>query len=183
MKIGVFRCQGGWGLFVKAFENLKVDYQFINNPKDLQEVDAIVMHGGESSAQYLYFKNGGYFEAIKDFAQSGKIIFGTCAGIILLSNINTERVKGLGLLDIEVERNYYGNQIDSGIFKSDVGNEVEFLRAPRISKIGDVTVLDSHNKLPILVRKGNVIGATFHPELGELNKNNILVKLFCKKKR
>lgn len=178
MRVGIFKYQGGWSLFVKAFKELNINHDFINSPSDIHNFDAIIMHGGESSVQYLFLHKGGYIDEIKKFAQNGKIIFSTCAGLILLSNINTKQVQGMGLLDVEVERNSYGKQIVSGLYQSDSDNEIMFIRAPKIVKIGDVEVLDTYKKHPVLVRKNNIIGATFHPELGELDKNNILVRTF-----
>jgi 5'-phosphate synthase pdxT subunit len=116
----------------------------------------------------------GWEAAIRSFNERGGAVFGTCAGIILLARtVNGPRQRSLGLLDIDVERNGYGRQIDS--FETDVvwtgtprTSRGVFIRAPRIARVGDgVEVLARVGGNPVLVRQGRVLGATFHPELTE----------------
>ena len=121
---------------------------------------------------WKFFQSAPWEDAIRGFARSGRPILGTCAGAILLAREVTEPAqKGLGLIDVTVERNAYGRQVDS--FAADVdapslGGRLPavFIRAPRIRRVGtDVEILATFRGEPVLVRQDNVWAATFHPEL------------------
>ena len=121
-----------------------------------------------------FIEGEGLNEPITDFARPGKPIFGTCAGAILLArDVYNPSQPSLGLIDIGVERNGYGRQVDS--FVADIEPALEgglleavFIRAPKIKRAGpDVEVLGSLNGEPVLVRERNILAATFHPELTE----------------
>ena len=177
--IGVLGYQGGCDLHIEALNKLNIPHKKVLYQDDLTDLSGLILPGGESSVQYQYCTKYGIIDKICDFAKSGKPILGTCAGSILLSNIKSDRVTGLGLIDIEIQRNVYGSQICSGIKTSDNGNQVMFIRAPGITAYGEnVKVLDSYQGKPIFVSQGNIHCTTFHPELLNLDATNIIYNLF-----
>jgi len=179
MTVGVLCYQGGCDLHINALTVLNIKNRKILFQDDFLNLSGIILPGGESSVQYQYCLRYGLIEKIIEFAKTGKPILGTCAGTILLSNIKSKRVSGFGLIDIDIERNVYGSQINSGLKLSDQGNEVMFIRAPGILSTGtNVEVLDSYNGKPIFVKEKNIYCATFHPEVFHLNKTNILNQIF-----
>src|SRR5262249_30194966 len=128
--------------------------------------------GGESTTQLQFLQEEGLFEAIKRFAVDGQPVFGTCAGAILLANdVQHPAQESLGLLEMTVLRNGYGRQMASDVFFGsstlETGPmEMVFIRAPIIEKVGaGINVLAEHEGTPVLVQKGNLLAATFHPEL------------------
>jgi 5'-phosphate synthase pdxT subunit len=171
--------QGGSDLHIKALKQLNIPVKKIFKKEDFKDIAGLIMPGGESSVQYKYCHTYGIKDAIIDFVATGKPIFGTCAGAILLSNYKSEKVNGFGLLDIDVERNTYGRQINSGKYISYSGEEVLFIRAPGIINIGEkVEILNSYEGRPILVKQDNIYAATFHPECLNIDHNNLLYKIF-----
>ncbi len=174
-KVGVLALQGDFAEHAEVLRGLKAEPIFVKLPEDLKGVKALVIPGGESTTQLRLLKASGLYEAIKEFGKKGYPIFGTCAGLILLaSEVLTEPPDySLGLLDIKVARNAYGRQKESfeapiEIDLSDGPRETLgiFIRAPKILTYGkNVKVLGKLNGEPVLVREGNVLGATFHPEL------------------
>ena len=158
--IGILSLQGAFKKHSEALEKLKVDHCYVKYPNDLLNCSALIIPGGESSSiSKLIFKNN-LFNSLKKFAKN-KPVFGTCAGLIILSKINTPHVKGLGILDIGIERNGWGRQINS--FKhnilspelSESNFSAVFIRAPRITKINDnnIRILSSLNGEPVLIQK------------------------------
>lgn len=142
----------------------------VKSRKDLDEVDALIIPGGESTTIYKLLRQYSIYEEIGRRISEGMPVMGTCAGIILLSSrTNDDRVEGLGALDVEINRNAYGRQIDS--FMDDVDVEgigkfrAVFIRAPVIEVYGKVEVLSEYRGKAIMVRQGNILGMTFHPEL------------------
>ncbi|MGH9351299.1 MAG: pyridoxal 5'-phosphate synthase glutaminase subunit PdxT, partial [Terriglobia bacterium] len=139
----------------------------------LQEVAALILPGGESTTMLKFFSAAGMGAAIREFAGQGKPVFGTCAGAILLAKeVLNPPQESLGLLDVTLERNAYGRQIDSAIQSgecpglSDDPVEMVFIRAPIIRRVGElVNVLGTAGGLPVLVEQDNLLAATFHPEL------------------
>jgi pyridoxal 5'-phosphate synthase pdxT subunit len=143
-------------------------------PRELDAASGLVIPGGESTTLWKFFEGELWEEAIAHFASSGRPILGTCAGAILLAREVTHPAqKGLGLIDVTVERNAYGRQVDSFVGQVDapsLGGRLPavFIRAPRIRRVGEgVEVLATIEGEPVLVRQGNVVAATFHPELTE----------------
>jgi pyridoxal 5'-phosphate synthase pdxT subunit len=143
-------------------------------PEQLEQADGLILPGGESTTMWKFFEAGGWERAIRDFAASGRPILGTCAGAILLAREVTHPVqRGMGLLDIAVERNAYGRQLDSFIGQVDapaLGGSLPavFIRAPKIRRVGrEVETLAQLAGEPVLVRQGNILASTFHPELTE----------------
>jgi 5'-phosphate synthase pdxT subunit len=114
-------------------------------------------------------------KAIKEFVAAGQPVFGTCAGAILLAKeVLNPAQERLGLLDITIERNAYGRQVDSSVRRGECPEltlrpvEMVFIRAPMIRRVGEgVRVLGRCDGLPVLVEEGNILAATFHPELTE----------------
>ncbi len=169
MKIGVLAIQGDFEAHRRRLEELGAEVVLVRQPEELDQVDGLVIPGGESTTFLKFLGRNGFLEKLRDFVKA-KPAFGTCAGAILLAKevLNPEQ-EGLGAIDIAIRRNAYGRQIDSFIDEIDskIGRiETVFIRAPRIERVGrDVEVLASEKNDPILVRQGKVMAATFHPEL------------------
>lgn len=177
--IGVLGYQGGCDLYISALNKLNIKNRKILYKDDFNDLDGIILPGGESSVQYQYCLKYQLIDKIKSFAKTKKPILGTCAGSILLSTINSEKVSGFGLINISIKRNIYGSQFYSGEKTSDNGEQVMFIRAPGIVKTGDdVEILDTYKNMPIYVRQSNIHCTTFHPEVLNLSRNNIIYKIF-----
>lgn len=173
--IGVLAIQGDFAMHAKALERIGAPWKLVKCPADIAGIGGLIMPGGESTTMLKFFAGEGMGEAIKEFARAGKPVFGTCAGAILLAKevLNPPQER-LGLLDITIERNAYGRQIDSSVREGEcpelAGRPVEmvFIRAPIIRRVGEgVRVLGRCGGLPVLVEQGNILAATFHPELTE----------------
>ncbi|MEP7133266.1 MAG: pyridoxal 5'-phosphate synthase glutaminase subunit PdxT, partial [Acidobacteriota bacterium] len=141
-------------------------------PEEIADAAGLILPGGESTTLWKFFELAPWEEALKRFAETGRPVLGTCAGAILLAReVSNPAQKALGLMDISIERNAYGRQADSFIGTVDaptLGSPVPavFIRAPRIRDVGaGVEVLGTREGEPVLVRQGNIVAATFHPEL------------------
>jgi 5'-phosphate synthase pdxT subunit len=137
----------------------------------------LIIPGGESTTMLKVMREEQMIDPIRDFARAGKAIFGTCAGAIMLANeVRNPQQQSLGLMDISVERNSYGRQLDSFVREietalGDEPMEAVFIRAPRITGIGPgVEVLSTIEGEPVMVRQNNLLAATFHPELTSDNR-------------
>jgi 5'-phosphate synthase pdxT subunit len=170
MKIGVLALQGDFDAHRRRLEELGAEVVLVKKPEQLDSIDGLVIPGGESSTILKLLGQAG-FEKLKQFVRL-KPTFGTCAGAILLANeVENPKQPGLGALDITVRRNAYGRQADSSIregrFRDDV-IEMVFIRAPKIERVGEgVEVIATEGNDPVLVRHGNTLAATFHPELSD----------------
>ena len=168
IKIGVLALQGDFDAHRRRLEELGAKVVLVKKPEQFDEVDGLVIPGGESST-FLKLLGKTGFEKLKGFVRE-KPTFGTCAGAILLANeVENPKQTGLGALDISIRRNAYGRQIDSsireGLFRG-TPIEMVFIRAPKISRLGsDVEVLATEGGDPVVVRQGKAMAATFHPEL------------------
>jgi 5'-phosphate synthase pdxT subunit len=167
--IGILAIQGDFDAHRKRLEEVGAKTVLVRRPEQLDSIDAIVMPGGESSTMLKFLERDGFFEKLKEFVRV-KPSFGTCAGAILLAkNVENPAQQSLGVMDMTVQRNAYGRQIDSHIHEGRFGGEpveMVFIRAPKISAVGkDVDVLISDGDEPVLVRQGKTMAATFHPEL------------------
>lgn len=168
MTIGVLALQGDFDAHRKRLEELGARVVLVKKPEQLDEIDGLVIPGGESST-FLKLLGEAGFEKLKEFVRL-KPTFGTCAGAILLAkDIENPKQKGLGVLDIRIRRNAYGRQIDSSIregkFRGEPA-EMVFIRAPKIEQVGpEVEVLATEGQDPVAVRQGKIMAATFHPEL------------------
>jgi pyridoxal 5'-phosphate synthase pdxT subunit len=172
MKIGVLALQGDFDAHRRRLEELGAEVVLVKKPEQLDELDGLVIPGGESGT-FLKLLGDDGFAKLKDFVLA-KPTFGTCAGCILLAtDVENPKQTGLGALDITVRRNAYGRQIDSsireGLFLNDPV-ELVFIRAPKIERVGEgveVIATEGKAKDPVLVRRGHTLAATFHPELSE----------------
>lgn len=166
MRVGVLALQGGFAAHLSALRELGHDAVAVRTAADLSTVGGLVLPGGESTTMWRQIERDGLGDALADFA--GRPVLATCAGLILVSRHVTDPVQpSLGWLDVDVRRNGYGRQLDSFEARSDDGDRpLVFIRAPRISRVGDgVEVLATHDGEPVLVRQGNLVAATCHPEL------------------
>ena len=180
-QIGVLGLQGAYAKHLAILQQLDVQAVDVRKPEDLEECHGLIIPGGESTTMTKLINEIEMHDALLKFSVD-RPVFGTCAGMILMAaKVDDGRVKTLNLLDIEVERNAYGRQIDSFIDELDVTTNGQafsmrgvFIRAPRIKKMGDgVEVLASVNGEPVLVQEGHHIAAAFHPELtGETRIHN-----------
>lgn len=176
--IGIIALQGNFAAHKHAFHRAGADTRLVHSPEELAGVDALVIPGGESSTMTLLGYENGLWPAVREMAQAGTPIMGTCAGIIMLAKSLDEeasKVAPLGLLDITVARNAYGSQVES--FEQSVRlrlNRKErtvpgvFIRAPAIIRMEQPT--EPFGWLGdeiVAVRMGNVLGLTFHPEMAD----------------
>jgi 5'-phosphate synthase pdxT subunit len=170
MRIGVLALQGDFDAHRRRLQELGAEVVLVKKPEHFDEIDALVIPGGESST-FLKLLGDEGFAKLKDFVRL-KPTFGTCAGAILLANeVENPQQAGLGALDITIRRNAYGRQVDSSIregqFKGDP-IEMVFIRAPKIERVGQgVEVVATEGNDPVLVRKGKTLASTFHPELSD----------------
>jgi 5'-phosphate synthase pdxT subunit len=167
----VLAIQGDFEAHANALREVGADVVLVRRPEQLADVDGLVIPGGESTTFLKFLERDGFLDALQEFVRN-KPSFGTCAGCILLAKeVLHPSQPSLGVLDASVERNAYGRQIDSVIESADTkldGGPLEmvYIRAPRIVKTGpEVKVLAERDGFPVLVEQGNVLAATFHPEL------------------
>ena len=176
MKIGVLALQGDFDAHRKRLEELGAEVVLVRKPEQLDEIEALVIPGGESTT-FLKLLGEKGFQQLKDFVTT-KPTFGTCAGAIMLAKeVENPKQQGLGAMDMTVRRNAYGRQIDSFIDEVPASAELEqgkgplemvFIRAPKIESLGPgVEVLARQGGDAVLVRQGRTMAATFHPELSD----------------
>ncbi|MDP6578842.1 MAG: pyridoxal 5'-phosphate synthase glutaminase subunit PdxT [Candidatus Marinimicrobia bacterium] len=180
-RIGVLGLQGAYAKHLAILQQLDVQAVDVRKGEDLEKCHGLIIPGGESTTMTKLINEIDMHDALLKFSVD-RPVFGTCAGMILMATkVDDDRVETLNLLDIEVERNAYGRQIDSFIDELDVTTNGHpfsmrgiFIRAPRIKNIGDeVEVLASVNGEPVLVQQGHHMAAAFHPELtGETRIHN-----------
>lgn len=166
--------QGDFDAHRKAIERAGAEAIEVRTAHDLEAVDGLVIPGGESTTMLKLLEIEHLFKPLQDFG-AGKPIFGTCAGAILLaSEVLNPPQRSLALLDLTVERNAYGRQIDSRIAQIEVNGhstEAVFIRAPVIRRIGpDANILATYLDTPVLLEQGRHMVATFHPELSSDNR-------------
>ena len=173
IRIGILALQGGYALHQRALQALGVDAPLIYKPDELKNLDGLIVPGGESTALLKLMTPLNWQQAIRDFKEAGKLLFGTCAGMILFAKTVIPSQESLGLIDITVERNAYGRQLDSHVVMGECDQtvfgvdqcEMVFIRAPKIVSVGaGVRVLATSAGVPVLVQQDNVICASFHPE-------------------
>ena len=173
MLIGVLALQGDVIEHRRALEACGVDALDVRTVEELSRVEGLIIPGGESTTLGKLMKWYGLDEAIRERGAAGMPIYGTCAGTILLARkvVGRDQAQPLGLMDIEVERNSYGRQLDSFVTKvnfEEVNVGAVFIRAPRIKAHGaEVKVLAEYEGDVVLARQGNLLVSTFHPELTE----------------
>jgi 5'-phosphate synthase pdxT subunit len=170
----VLALQGDFEAHQNALSRAGAETVQVRTPDDLNQVDGLVIPGGESSTMLRLLNATGMKEPLREFGRH-KPMFGTCAGAILLaSEVSDPEQESLNLLDIGVQRNGYGRQLDSRVVQvspeagslSDKDFEAVFIRAPIIRRVGEgARVLARYNGHPVLVEEGKHLVATFHPEL------------------
>jgi len=170
MIIGVLALQGDFDAHRRRIEELGARAVLVKKMEQLEEIDGLIIPGGESST-FLKLLGDKDLAALEGFVRN-RPTFGTCAGAILLAKeVENPAQSALGALDITVRRNAYGRQVDSSIREGKFQNspvEMVFIRAPKIARVGSgVEVLGTEGSDPVMVRQGNALAATFHPELSE----------------
>ena len=169
MTVGILAIQGDYEAHGRVLAKLGANVRFVRKPEQLDEIDALIIPGGESTTFLNFLAEHGFLEKLRDFVRN-KPTFGTCAGAILLAkDVENPPQRSLGALDIAIRRNAYGRQNESFIaeLETKLGPmESVFIRAPKITRVGTgVEVLATEKNDPVLVREGKVMAATFHPEL------------------
>ena len=176
IRVGVLALQGDFDAHVKSLARLGAQARPVRKEAQLEGLQGLVIPGGESTTLIKLLDGFAFWEPLRAWLAAGRPVFGTCAGAILLAReVRNPAQKSLDLIDITVERNSYGRQVDSfetaGSFRSgpDEEREIEmvFIRAPRILRLGDgVQSLAECRGDTVIARQGHVLVATFHPELG-----------------
>lgn len=171
--VGILALQGDYAKHAEAVKKLSHPYKLVRNADDLKDCDSLIVPGGESTTFLNLIERLNLREPIRDFGQE-KPVMGTCAGLIILSEKAGQMdYEPLKLINIEVERNAYGRQIDSFVGNVDLkinggpkNFEGVFIRAPKIISISkDVRPLGYHNQDVVMASNKNILVATFHPEL------------------
>lgn len=175
--VGVLALQGAFREHIIAMRRCGVFAEEVKFPKDIIDKDGLIIPGGESTTMVGLLEKYGFKHYLDKFYKSKKPIFGTCAGLILLARRVKKEKIGLGYIDIEVERNAYGRQIDSFEHYIDLNLDQNlngekfkaiFIRAPKITKVGKgVRVLGEIDGNVVLARQDNILVCSFHPELEE----------------
>ncbi|WP_139492638.1 pyridoxal 5'-phosphate synthase glutaminase subunit PdxT [Brevibacillus dissolubilis] len=177
MKIGVLALQGAVIEHIRLLESAGVEAAAVKKTEQLEELDGLVLPGGESTTMRKLMDKYGFIDALRQFASEKKPIFGTCAGAILLA----DRIQGqddahLKLMDMKVERNAFGRQKDSFEAALPVAGVAPdyvavFIRAPYIMEVGaNAEVLAKYDDKIVLAREGQFLACAFHPELTEDNR-------------
>lgn len=173
-KIGVLAIQGDFLEHRQALARLGVEAPEIRLPHQLEDVDGLIIPGGESTTIAQLIDIYGFREALRDRARQGMAVWGTCAGMIVIADRLTDaRPEPLRLMDIEVSRNAFGRQVDS--FEADLEfQDIEgapfhcvFIRAPVVNRVGAAvqTLAALPDGRPVAVRQGKLLATAFHPEL------------------
>ena len=165
--IGILALQGDFEAHARAVERAGGQAIEVRTATDMDQSDGLILPGGESTTMLKILREENLFDALKNFPRP---MFGTCAGAILLAKeVSNPQQESLGLMDIAVERNAYGRQLDSRVTHIDVdGKDMEavFIRAPIIRRVGaPAKTLATYNGDPVLVEEGRFLVATFHPEM------------------
>ena len=187
MTIGVLAVQGDVREHLRTLARLGVAGRLVLRPEHLAGLDGIILPGGESTAMWRLMTRAGLASSLRGALVSGLPAFGTCAGMILLAREITNWPETFfGVLDIAVERNATGRQVDSfegSVVANGLGEvPAVYIRAPLVRRMGpQVEVLALLGDAPVLVREGNVLAASFHPELtGDARVHELFVQI-CEK--
>jgi 5'-phosphate synthase pdxT subunit len=177
VKIGVLALQGAFAAHGRVLRSLDAEPVEVRTPQQLDDVDALVLPGGESTTMSMLLETSGLFEPIRSRLDAGTLpTLGTCAGLILLARDVLDGrpdQRSFGVLDLSARRNGFGRQVDS--FETDLALDglddpfhAVFIRAPVVERAGDsVEVLATVDAKPVLVRQGAIMAAAFHPELSD----------------
>lgn len=179
LKIGVLTLQGGFDKHIESLIKLGVEVVKVREAVALESIDGLIIPGGESTTIIRLLKNFNIYDSLRKKIIEGLPVFGTCAGMILLSDGITSHAdqETLKLMNYKVSRNDYGRQIDSFDAELSIkgldGSPVPavFIRAPRITEISEtVEILSVFKGSPVIVREKNMLAASFHPELTDDNR-------------
>ncbi len=171
MRIGILSVQGNDDSHRQVLASLGVTAVNVTLPRHLSGLSGLIIPGGESTVMLKFLSEGNFFNAIKEFAENGGCLFGTCAGAILLAkDVKNPEQQSLGLINITIERNAFGRQLASKIVVGKYQNREDlamvFIRAPKIVRVGEnVRVFASWENQPVGVMQGRHMLTTFHPEL------------------
>ncbi len=190
--VGVLALQGNYSKHIEILQKLKISSCEVRYTHQLNEINGLIIPGGESTTMADLMNRNDFYNGIKLLSET-KPILGTCAGLIMMSKSTLdERVRPLGLLDIEINRNAYGRQIHSFANELPVkmGGELKtisatFIRAPQITKVEkNVEIISYYNKKPVAVKQGIHMGLAFHPELNNVTMFHdfVFIKQFNSKK-
>ncbi len=179
-RVGVLALQGDFQAHERALTRAGAEAVEVRSAADLEGIEGLVIPGGESTTMMKLLNEEHLLDPLREFGRKHPI-FGTCAGAILLASgvVNSEQAS-LGLMDIDVERNAYGRQLDSRVARlqpQGLEGELEavFIRAPIIRRVGeDTKVLASYQGDPVLVEQGRHLAATFHPELTDDSRVHLM---------
>ena len=173
VRIGVLAIQGDFAAHAEALKDAGAEAVEVRKADQLSGLDGLILPGGESTTFLKFLQRDGLLQSLQHFVAE-KPTFGTCAGCILLArNVSHPPQPSLEAMDLTVERNAYGRQIDSAIRTGETtlpGGPLEmvYIRAPRIASVGPgVEVMAERDGFPVLVRQGRLLAATFHPELSQ----------------
>ncbi|MBT8164024.1 MAG: pyridoxal 5'-phosphate synthase glutaminase subunit PdxT [Acidimicrobiia bacterium] len=183
MPVGILALQGDFREHAQLLNGMGVETRLVRKPEELDSIDGLVIPGGESTTIGKLADRYGLLEPLRRAVRSGVPTLGTCAGLIFLAAGTTGPAQiHLGVLDVVVERNAFGRQVDSFEAELDVTGLVDplhavFIRAPVIDKAGaDVEILATVENDPVMVRQGNIIATSFHPELtGETRVHTLML--------
>lgn len=171
--VGILGLQGDFSLHEKSLKKTGVETRIVRTPEELKTCKGLILPGGESTTFVNLLRRTGMFEAIRKFAEDHSVM-GTCAGLITLAtDVAGGSLETLGLIDLSVERNAYGRQVNSFVdtvifsaLKDKPEFEGVFIRAPKIRTLGRGTkAVGTHQGEPVAARNQNVLVMTFHPEL------------------
>ncbi|PZD96367.1 pyridoxal 5'-phosphate synthase glutaminase subunit PdxT [Paenibacillus sambharensis] len=172
MKIGVLALQGAVAEHLRSLELAGAETVAVKRVEQLEELDGLVIPGGESTTIGKLMRKYGFMEAVKEFSDQGKPLFGTCAGLIVLADrIDGQDEAHLSLMNMTVSRNAFGRQRESFEADLDVKGMSEplravFIRAPLIKEVRDgVEVLSEYKGEIVTARQGHLLACSFHPEL------------------
>ncbi|OEH91931.1 pyridoxal 5'-phosphate synthase glutaminase subunit PdxT [Bacillus solimangrovi] len=172
VKVGVLALQGAVREHIRALEASGAEAIIVKRVDQLEQLDGLIIPGGESTTMRRLIDKYDFLEPLKEFGKSGKPMFGTCAGLILLAGRIKDREDAhLGLIDMYVERNAFGRQRESfeaELMIKDVADDFDavFIRAPLVLEVGeDVEVLSKFGERIVAVRQGPYLACSFHPEL------------------
>jgi len=176
-KVGVLSLQGDFAAHGEALERAGAMPVFVREREQLNQIDGLIIPGGESTTMLKLLRYENLFDDLAEFGRR-KPVFGTCAGAILMAkDVTNPEQESFGLVDIAIERNAYGRQIDSRVVSLDPDADFEkrtapgkleavFIRAPIIRRVDQgVHVLAEYEGDPVLIEQGKYLVATFHPEL------------------
>jgi 5'-phosphate synthase pdxT subunit len=175
MKIGILALQGDYAAHREALEGIGVDCQLVKHAEELNGLAGLILPGGESTTMLKFMLGEALVEPLQRFYHRGGCIYGTCAGAILLAKeVASPTQSSLELMNISIERNGYGRQLDSHVslepcpVLGEKPLEMVFIRAPIIRRVGEeVEILAHHQGEPVFLREERMMVTTFHPELAE----------------